>query len=146
MQKKPKTQSLELSANHRGVISVRLRSLEESALHLLDLFRRPDSTLTLRPALPQERAAEVRRRVTELRGLISCVKLDLGMEHVELDDRREAVALLADMTVNVEELDAHDLKGYGSAPYELARDLRVWQMETLEIIEGIGRLVRSSHT
>lgn len=84
--------------------------------------------------------------MAELRGLISRVKLDLGLEHVESDARREAAALLADMTVHVEELDAHELKGYGSAPDELARDLRVWQMETLEIIEGIGRLVRGSQT
>ena len=110
----------QIGSHHHRVLSVRLRLFEESGLKLLDLFRDVDSTLTVRRGLPNEKTAEVERLVRELQLVISQMKAELGLEPAELNAAQQAGALVAAMTVNIEELHPDYLKGYGHVPQGLA--------------------------
>lgn len=113
----------ELSANHRRVISVRLRVLEEYCQSLAELFRPVSSSLTRRAPLPEEKAAEVSPLLSELVARISRMQGDLGLEPDTPDARRQASALVSAMAVDLEELYPRYLKGYGEVPPLLAKYL-----------------------
>lgn len=138
MNNPPHPPKMQLSANHRRVISVRLRLLEESCLRLLDLSRNYEATLTSRRALPQDRAREVKALVDEVRAKISQMVPELGLERAHLDARREANALVAAIATDIEELDPHSLRGYGAVPEPLTEYLNVRTGELLETTKRIG--------
>lgn len=129
----------QVSGNHRRVISVRMRLLEESCLRLLDLFRPLETTLTSRRALPQEKEEEVERMALELRSKISQVKSELGLERAHQDGEREARAVVAAMTTDIEELHPDYLKGYGQVPDGLALYLEIRINELLGLMRKIGQ-------
>jgi hypothetical protein len=136
----------QISSNHRRVISVRLRALEEFGLSLLQLFRPADSILTFRQTLPPEKAERVQRLVAEFTAVILQMKTDLGLERVRRDAAREAAALVAVMTVNVEELHPHYLKGYGKVPDGLADYLKVQVDELVRVLEMIEQALRKAES
>jgi hypothetical protein len=110
----------QVSANHRRVISVRLRVLEDSCLRLLDLFQNRETSMTARTPLPAERIGEIRRLASELTARIAQLKSDLALEQASIDARREALAIVSAMTVDLEELQPRFLKGYGKVPPPVA--------------------------
>lgn len=136
----------ETSANHRRVISVRVRVLEDACLRLLDLFHPHESSLTSRSPLPPESAAEIERLVSELSAQIARIKSDLHLEQAQLEARREASALVSSMTVDLEELHPRYLRGYGKLPAGLAAYLESWIRESLGLVEKVhqelNRVVR----
>lgn len=134
----------EVSANHRRVISVRIQSLEESCLQLLDLFRPMDSILSSRSALPKENENQVERLAEKLRSIIDGMKSELALERNHQDAGRAAAALLSNMAVNVEELLPRHLKGYGKVPDSLARYLEIRIDELLDILREIERAIAKS--
>jgi len=128
----------QVSSNHRRVISVRLRLLEESCYRLLDLFRPVDSVLAVRRALPREKAEEVRRQILELRAKIGEMKADLGLERSDQDPAREAKALMVAMMTGIEELYPHYLRGYGAVPDSLNVYLETQLKELMQVVDGIA--------
>jgi hypothetical protein len=136
----------EVSENHRRALSVRLRILEESALALMELFRAVDSTFTERDALPEERAGEAETLVAELQSRISRMKSELGLERTRVDAKRYANALVVAMSVNVEELHPDYLKGYGAVPEDLAKYLKLEIHDLLELMQRLGRVLRTEAT
>lgn len=139
MPDEPPALASETSANHRRVISVRVRVLEDACFRLLDLFRPHESSLSSRAPLPRESAAEIERLVSELTSRIALIKSDLDLEQAQLDARREASALVSSMTVDLEELHPRYLRGYGKLPAALAAYLESWIRESLRLVEGIHR-------
>jgi hypothetical protein len=129
--------STQLSSNHRRVISIRMRLLEESCFRLLDLFRSVDSIFIKRRALPNHRAKKVETGVREMRSLMAQVKSDLGLESSEEDAGREAAALVAAMTTSIEELHPHYLKGYGTVPDPTANFLEERVSDLLQVMKKI---------
>jgi hypothetical protein len=126
-----------ISPNHRRVIAVRLRVLEDACQRLLDLFHARESSLTVRVPLPPHQAEDVSRLVRELSGKISGMKSDLTLRHTVIDARREASALVYAMTVDAEELFPRYLRGYGELPPALAKYLESRMTECLRVIEKI---------
>jgi hypothetical protein len=113
-----------MSANHRRVLSVRMRLLEDYCLQLLELLHPKESVLTSRPGLPRGKAAKLERALEAVRSKIIQIKGELELEHVHQNARREAAALMAAMRTNVEELHPRYLTGYGTVPDPLARYLQ----------------------
>lgn len=136
----------EVSANHRRVISVRMRVLEQTCLKLLDLFRGVESTLSSRSALPQEKVKEVEPLVLALRSKIARIKNDLVLEGYHQNAMREAGALVAAMTINVEELHPDYLKGYGQVPEQVAHYIEHRMGELLGLIEQINKTLGNAVT
>lgn len=137
---------LQVSENHRRVLSARLRTLEESALALLDLFEAVDNAFTERDALPEERKADVRRLVGTLRSRIEEIKTDLELERTRLEAKRYANAVVVAMSVNVEELHPNYLKGYGKVPEDLARYLRSEVNQLLGLLREIRQALGAVYT
>jgi hypothetical protein len=134
-------QKLKISGNHRRVISVRLRLLDESCSRLLELFHDVDSILTERRALPPEKADQATHLVAELRLQIAQMRTTLGLSRARVDAVREAETLVSAMSVDVEELYPHYLKGYGEVPRELDLYLQAQLDELLHILHELGNLV-----
>jgi hypothetical protein len=112
-----------MNSHHRRVISVRLRLLENYCRSFLELFRPLESSLMRRIPLPEEKAEEIQRLVTEMNARISNMQAELGLESHTLDARRQAAALVSTMGVDLEELYPRYLKGYGEVPPLLAEYL-----------------------
>ena len=129
----------EVSGNHRRILAVRLRLLEEDCFNLLDLFHTEARSLFERGALPEEAAHEVRELSAQLRAKIAGMKADLHLEPAQLDPQRVAQALVTSMAVGIEELYPEYLKGYGKVPEALASYLRSSVEEMLAIMKKINR-------
>ncbi len=113
-----------INPNHRRVLSVRLRLLEDYGLQLLELLRPVESAFTSRPALPPEKAEKLESALRAFHARIGRIKTELELEHHQQNVKREAMALLAAMMTNVEELHPRYLKGYGAVPDPLAAYLQ----------------------
>jgi hypothetical protein len=129
----------DVSGNHRRILAVRLRLLEEDCFSLLDLFHTEAHSLLERGALPEERADEVRELSAQLRARIAKMKADLQLEPAQLDPERVARALVTSMSVGIEELYPEYLKGYGKVPEALASYLRSSVEGMLAIMKKINR-------
>lgn len=132
----------QVSQNHRRVISVRLRLLEEYCLRLLELFHPLEATFTSRAELPKAKAEGIERCVEALRSAIGGIKGDLGLEHQERDARREASALVATMMIDIEELQPRHLKGYGACAEPLSRYLQERLEALADVLKKMNRVLR----
>lgn len=131
-----------ISRNHRRVISVRLRLLEEYSLNLLELFEPLETELTSRVPLPQGMAEKMEREIAALRSMIRAMKAELGLEHCERSAPREAAALVSTMITYIEELHPRYLKGYGLMPDPISRYLKDRLKGLADALDKISRTLR----
>jgi hypothetical protein len=131
-----------IGQNHRRVLSVRLRLLEEYSLRLMELFQPLEAELTSRSSLPREMAEELKNQIAALRSKIRDMKAELGLEHSHRSGRREAAALISTMITYVEELHPRYLKGYGSLPDPISRYLKESLKGLTETLDKINRTLR----
>lgn len=131
-----------IGSNHRRVISVRLRLLEEYSLRLLELFEPLESELTTRDPLPKGMTHQMEREIATLQSRIRNMKADLGLEHSERSARREAAALVSTMITYVEELHPRYMKGYGSMPEPVSHYLIERLKALTETLDKISRTLK----
>ena len=131
-----------IGQNHRRVISVRMRLLEEYSLRLLELFEPLEAELTTRDPLPKGMTQQMEREIAALQSRIRDIKSDLGLEHSERSARREAAALVSTMITYVEELHPRYLNGYGSMPEPISRYLKERLKGLTETLDQISRTLR----
>lgn len=109
------SEKLKLGENHRRVVSVLLRSLEQACDEIDASFRESPGTLRriyddLSPA-QRSTLREMTQRVRgEIRRLASEIELDTSVG----SQRRTVLALLSSSIVNLEESEPRKLRGYGS--------------------------------
>jgi hypothetical protein len=128
--------------NHRRVISVRLRLLEEYSLRLMELFEPLEAELTTRAPLPPGMTEQMEREIAALHSRIGEMKAELGLEHSERSARREAAALVSTMITYVEELHPRYLKGYGAMPEPINRYLKERLKGLTEALDKISRTLK----
>jgi hypothetical protein len=131
-----------IGENHRRVLSVRMRLLEEYSSRLLELFQPVESLLTSRPPLPQGMKERMEGEVAELHSRIHRIKADLGLEQSRRSARREAAALVTTMITYVEELHPRYLKGYGSIPEPVGSYLKECLTGFLEALDKINQTLK----
>jgi len=131
-----------IGQNHRRVLSVRMRLLEEYSLKLLELFRPFESVLTSRSPLPPEKSGRIESEIAALHSRIRDMKAELGLEHSHRSARREAAALISTMLTYVEELHPRYLKGYGPVPDPISRYLKECLKGFSETLDKINRTLR----
>jgi len=134
-----------MGQNHRRVISIRLRLLEEYSTRLLELFQPLEADLTSRSALPAVMAERMEREVAALHSSIRDIKADLDLEHSHRSARREAAALVSTMITYVEELHPRYMKGYGEMPEPVSRYLKEHLKGLTEALEKINRTLKDGH-
>ena len=130
--------------NHRRVLSVRMRLLEEYSIRLLELFRPSESELTTRSPLPHEIMKEMESEVANLRSTIHDMKVQLGLERSHRSARREAAALISTMLTYIEELHPRYLKGYGSISDPVSRYLNECLKEFSETLDKINGTLKDA--
>lgn len=131
-----------ISQNHRRVISVRMRLLEEYSLKLLELFRPFESALASRSPLPPEKTEAIEQEIGAFQARIRDMKTELGLEHAHRSARREAAALVSTMMTYVEELHPRYLKGYGSISDPMDRYLKECLKDLSKTLQKINRTLR----
>ena len=133
----------EITNDQSRLIAAHLRTLEESCMRLLELFRPFDSSLLRRQPLPQDKAEVLHRMVARLRSRVSEAAWDLGLSRAHQDARREAASLVATMDDNLRELlhlrDGNELPE-GRAEY-LTRLAQELQRIVTEIDRAVGKPV-----
>lgn len=131
-----------IGQNHRRVISVRMRLLEEYSLKLIELFRPFESVLTSRSPLPPEKTAAIESEIAAFQSRIREMKTELGLEHAHRNAKREAAALVSTMMTYVEELHPRYLKGYGSISDPMDHYLKECLRDLSKTLEKISRTLR----
>ena len=131
-----------IGQNHRRVISVRMRLLEEYSLRLLELFEPLEAELTTRTPLPRGMTEQMEREIASLQSKIHAMKTELDLEHSRRSARREAAALVSTMITYVEELHPRYLKGYGSIPDPVSRYLKESLKGLSDALEKINRTLK----
>lgn len=133
-----------IGQNHRRVLSVRMRLLEEYSKRLLELFQPFETALTSRSPLPKKMAAQMESQVADLHSRIREMKADLGLEQSHRSARREAAALVSTMMTYIEELQPRYLKGYGSIPDPVSHYLVECLKELSQTLDKINRTLKQS--
>lgn len=131
-----------MGQNHRRVISIRLRLLEEYSTRLLELFQPLEAGLTSRPALPPTMAERMEREVAALHAEIRSIKADLDLDHSHRSAKREAAALISTMITYVEELHPRYMKGYGEMADPVSRYLQEHLKGLTDALEKINRTLK----
>ncbi|HEV2488513.1 MAG TPA: hypothetical protein VGT03_01800 [Candidatus Acidoferrales bacterium] len=113
------TEKLKLGENHRRVVSVLLRGLEQACEEIDASFRESPGTLRriqddLSPAQRSTLRGMTQRVRGEIRRLASEIELDTSIG----SQRRTVLALLSASIVNLEESEPKKLRGYGSMSKE----------------------------
>ena len=129
----------EIANDQRRLIAAHLRTLEESCLRLLEMFRPFDSSLVRRQPLPQGKAEQLQRFVARLRSRISQAAWDLGLQRAHQDARREASSLVATMDENLRELLR--LRDRNGVPEDRAEYLEKLAQELQHTVTDIDRVV-----
>jgi endonuclease III len=129
----------EIANDQRRLIAAHLRTLEESCLRLLEMFRPFDSSLVRRQPLPQGKAEQLQRLVAHLRSRISQAAWDLSLQRAHQDARREASSLVATMDENLRELLR--LRDRNGVPEDRAEYLEKLAQELQHTVTDIDRVV-----
>ena len=131
-----------IGQNHRRVLSVRMRLLEEYSIRLMELFQPYESALTTRSPLSKGMMERVESEIADLHSRIRDMKAELGLEHSHRSARREAAALVSTMMTYIEELHPRYLKGYGSIPDPVSRYLKECLKGLSEALDKINRTLK----
>ncbi len=136
------TEKLKLGENHRRVVSVLLRGLEQACDEIEATFRESPGALRhihddISPAQRsglREMTGRVRR---EIHRLASEIELDPSVR----SQRRTILALLSSSIVNLEESEPRKLRGYGAMSPEAEARLGGEFERLIELLEQMASVV-----
>ena len=128
-----------VSADHRRVIDVRMREIEELSSRLEGLLRAGDAANAYGLNLDPSAKGRVEVLLLDLRKVVAKVNDDLGIEVRRREAAREARAVLAALAVSIEEVHPDNIQGYGKVREPLARYLERCASELSGIAERIGK-------
>jgi hypothetical protein len=130
------TEILKLGENHRRVVSVVLRSLEQMCGEIDGWLERKSGVLfRIHGDLTKDQRAALRALTPRLRGELRRLQGEIELEAAVQSLRGTMVALLSANIVNVEDTDASYLAGYGRLPEEVSRKLDHEFKRLLAILE-----------
>lgn len=133
---------LEIPAEERRLLTIQFRILEESSLHVPELFHPFESSLVRRLPLSHENAEQLQRINSHLRSRISQAVWDLGLPRSNQDSRQELASLAARMGESLQELlHIGDQSGTSGA---LAGYLSQLAGELQLLVDAIGRMAGKS--
>jgi len=136
------TEKLKLGENHRRVVSVLLRGLEQACDEIDASFREsPGSLRHIHDDLTATQRSALREMTQRVRGenrrLASEIELDTSVG----SQRRTVLALLSASIVNLEESEPKKLRGYGSMSEEAEARLAHEVQRLIRMFEEMAILV-----
>ena len=138
-------EKLKLGENHRRVVSVLLRGLEQACDEIEAAFRETPGLLDRihddLSADQRERLREMVRRVrSEIRRLAGEIELDASSR----SQRRTILALLSASIINLEESDPKKLRGYGPMSPQAEARLSSEIQLLIEMFEQMSAIVEQT--
>lgn len=135
-------EKLKLGENHRRVVSVLLRGLEQACDEIEATFRQTPGALrhvendlsSKQHSALREMTDRVRR---EIHRLASEIELDISIR----SQRRTVLALLSSCIVNLEESEPTKLRGYGPMSPEIEARLSSEFQRLIELLERMASIV-----
>lgn len=134
------TEPVQMSASHRRVLSVRLRTLEKYCNQILDAMSGLLTTGVLEERvndlLPEEKE-KVRGVVLRIKEGIQILSEEIDLERSRSDIRRTIRSLVSAMWVDLEETKSESLRGYGQVPEPFKE---FWDPQVDALLEEVHRL------
>ncbi len=136
---------LQLSENHRRVISALLRGVERRCEEMADWLDRTSGLLQrveddLRPG----EAARLHKLLGQVRAEIARFNDEVPLTPGRESRRRALAALVTTGVTDLAESQSQHLKGYGKMPEETARALDAKLARLLVLLEEMQRIVESA--
>jgi hypothetical protein len=133
---------LKLSENHRRVVSVLLRGLEQACDEIDASFQESPGTLRqIHEDLSAPQRSALRQMTQRVRGEIRRLASEIELDSSSRSQRRTVLALLSASIVNLEESEPRKLRGYGSMSPEAEARLSAEFQRLLSLLEQMVGLV-----
>lgn len=108
------SQKIELSENHRRAVSIVMRGVESACAEILEWLVRPSSVLIdVRADLIPNEQARLRELAERLRTEVREFAEKVSLDKRRMSSRRSVAAIVSAALVDLQEVQASELKGYG---------------------------------
>ena len=136
------TEKLKLSENHRRVVSVLLRGLEQACDEIEATFRQAPGMLDrIHDDLSPAQRERLRDSVLCVRGEIRRLTAEIELDASFRSQRRTILALLSSSIVNLEESEPMKLRGYGPMSPQAEARLSAEIQRLIELLEQMSVIV-----
>ncbi len=133
---------LQLSENHRRVVSVLLRNVEKAADGIVGwLERKPGLLHRYRDDFTPTEQARLREMAAQLRAEIARFCGEVELDSATQSKRRAIAALISSAAIDLEEVNSRSLRGYGKVPEDVGRELDAKLARLLQCLELISDAV-----
>lgn len=135
-------EKLKLGENHRRVVSVLLRGLEQTCDEIEATFREsPGALHHVHDDLSSAQRAALHKMTERVRGEIHRLASEIELDVSIRSQRRTILALLSACIVNVEESEPKKLRGYGAMSPEVEVRLNREFRRLIELLERMAAIV-----
>lgn len=135
-------EKLKLGENHRRVVSVLFRGLEQACDEIEAMFREsPGALHQLHDDLTSKQRSALREMTGRVRGEIQRLASEIELDTSIRSQRRTVLALLSSCIVNLEEFEPKKLRGYGSMSPEVEARLSGEFQRLIELLERMAAIV-----
>ena len=136
------TEKLKLGENHRRVVSVLLRGLEQACDEIEATFRESPGTLRrIHDDLSAPQRSALRELAQRVRGEIRRLAAEIELDASVGSQRRTVLALLSASIVNLEESEPKKLRGYGAMSQEAEARLGGEFQRLVALLEQMAAIV-----
>ncbi|HKW87320.1 MAG TPA: hypothetical protein VJN21_01035 [Candidatus Acidoferrales bacterium] len=136
------TEKLKLGENHRRVVSVLLRGLEQACDEIEATFRESSGTLRrIHDDISSHQRDALRELTARLRAEIRRLASEIELDTSVGSQRRTILALLSASIVNLEESEPKKLRGYGAMSPEAESRLAGEFERLISLFEQMASLV-----
>jgi hypothetical protein len=136
------SEKLKLGENHRRVVSVLIRGLEQACDEIDATFREsPGALRHVENDLSSKQRSNLREMTDRVRGEIHRIASEVELDTSIRSQRRTILALLSSCIVNLEEFEPKKLRGYGEMSREVEASLSSEFQRLIELLERMAAIV-----
>lgn len=133
---------MQLSENHRRVVSVLLRNVEKAADGIVGwLDRKPGLLQRYRDEFTPAQQARLREMAAQLHAEVQRFYDEVELDSAYQSRRRAIAALVSSATIDLEEVNSRSLRGYGEVPTELGGELDSKLQRLLHCLEQVYAVI-----
>jgi Ni,Fe-hydrogenase III large subunit len=108
------SRKIEVGENHRRAISVLMRAIESATGDVVEWLTRSSTTLTeVRADLTPDQQARLRDLVVQVNAEVQRLEARIVLDKKRLSRRRSVAALASSALIDIQEVQASGLRGYG---------------------------------
>lgn len=136
------SEKLKLGENHRRVVSVLFRGIEQACDEIDATFREsPGALRHVEDDLSSKQRFALREMTDRVRSEIHRLASEIELDTSIRSQRRTVLALLSSCIVNLEESEPKKLRGYGTMPPEVEARLSGEFQRLIDVLERMAAIV-----